>query len=205
MLSTTQRIDPRITRTRKLLVDAFMELLAEKRFEDISVQDITARATVNRATFYAHYADKYTLVDDMIGCGFARILHHRLQMQCDTAQTFVRSLFLAVTDHWTAVHGHCQFCHPMFDSLAEAQVKQQLRDHARGWLSEHSEAHGHSDERLDLAATIVSWSVYGAGMEWSKHTNMRSPEEFADLALPLIVASITALEETKNEGRMTKA
>jgi AcrR family transcriptional regulator len=52
--------------------------MAEKPFEEITIQDITARATVNRATFYAHFADKYALVDDVIRDGFAQMLHERL-------------------------------------------------------------------------------------------------------------------------------
>ncbi|HWQ84479.1 MAG TPA: TetR/AcrR family transcriptional regulator [Anaerolineales bacterium] len=51
------KVDPRIKRTRALLVQAFTELLAEKGFQAISVQDISERATVNRTTFYLHFPD----------------------------------------------------------------------------------------------------------------------------------------------------
>ena len=51
------RVDPRVTRTRKLIRDSLTSLLAEKSFESISVQDIAERATVNRATFYAHFPE----------------------------------------------------------------------------------------------------------------------------------------------------
>ena len=53
--------DPRVKRTRKLLQDALLELLAEKSFDAITVQDIAERSTINRATFYAHFVDKYDL------------------------------------------------------------------------------------------------------------------------------------------------
>jgi AcrR family transcriptional regulator len=43
--------DPRIRRTRQLLQGALLQLLGSKSFDDISVQDITDAATVNRATF----------------------------------------------------------------------------------------------------------------------------------------------------------
>ncbi len=52
------KIDPRIKRTRMFLEEAFSELLHEKDFQSISVQDITERAGINRATFYAHFPDK---------------------------------------------------------------------------------------------------------------------------------------------------
>ena len=51
--------DPRVKRTRQLLQQAFMSLMMEGRFRDITVQEIADRATVNRATFYAHFEDKF--------------------------------------------------------------------------------------------------------------------------------------------------
>ena len=58
-----EKIDPRIKRTRALLGQAFSEVLAEKGFQSISVQDITEKAGVNRTTFYLHFSDKYALLD----------------------------------------------------------------------------------------------------------------------------------------------
>ena len=67
-------IDPRVRRTRKLLQDALRSLIHEKRFSKISVQDITERATVNRATFYAHYLDK----EDLAASSLKSDLHSTL-------------------------------------------------------------------------------------------------------------------------------
>ena len=61
-----KRVDPRVKRTRKLLEKAFMELMVEKGFQSITIQDVTERATVNRATFYAHFEDKFDLLDSYI-------------------------------------------------------------------------------------------------------------------------------------------
>lgn len=55
-------LDPRVRRTRQLLQEALNALLLEKPLESITVRDIAGRATVNRATFYLHYVDKYDLV-----------------------------------------------------------------------------------------------------------------------------------------------
>ena len=56
------KIDPRIERTREALRGALMALIEEKGFDAISVQDITERARLNRATFYLHYRDKQDLL-----------------------------------------------------------------------------------------------------------------------------------------------
>ena len=60
---TTTHVDPRVTRTKKLLMDAFREIAKEKKLQTITIKDITERATVNRATFYAHFYDKYDIMD----------------------------------------------------------------------------------------------------------------------------------------------
>lgn len=55
-------MDPRVIRTRQLLRDALVELIDEQGYEKITVQDITKRATLNRATFYLHFRDKLDLL-----------------------------------------------------------------------------------------------------------------------------------------------
>ena len=63
-----RKTDRRVLRTRDRLGDALMELLVEKPFDDITVQEVLDRAEVSRSTFYEHYRDKNDLflsdVDD---------------------------------------------------------------------------------------------------------------------------------------------
>lgn len=53
--------DQRVRRTRDRLGDALVELLVQKPFDDITVQDVLDRAGVSRSTFYTHYRDKNDL------------------------------------------------------------------------------------------------------------------------------------------------
>ncbi|MEQ9809989.1 TetR/AcrR family transcriptional regulator [Streptococcus jiangjianxini] len=52
----------RQTETKYYIKTALIILLKEKRFEDISISDITRRAGINRGTFYLHYKDKYDMM-----------------------------------------------------------------------------------------------------------------------------------------------
>lgn len=61
-----QSHDPRVRRTRRWLQEAFLALVLEKGFEQVTVNDITARAGVNRATFYKHYLDKWDLLTSWV-------------------------------------------------------------------------------------------------------------------------------------------
>ena len=58
--------------TRKLFRDSLKELLVEKEFGRISVNEICKRADMNRSTFYAHYEDQYALMreveDEFLEC-----------------------------------------------------------------------------------------------------------------------------------------
>ena len=53
-------------RSRRLIHQAFLELLREKPFEKITVTDIVNRADINRSTFYAHYPDVRGLVEALV-------------------------------------------------------------------------------------------------------------------------------------------
>ena len=50
--------DLRVQKTKAALFHAFYDLLSEKSFEDITVNELCERATIRRATFYKHYRDK---------------------------------------------------------------------------------------------------------------------------------------------------
>ncbi len=54
--------DRRIRRTRRLLCDAMLALLVERNYEEITVQEITTHADLNRATFYHHFNHKDELL-----------------------------------------------------------------------------------------------------------------------------------------------
>lgn len=54
-----EKMDLRIQKTYLSLHNAFVSLLEEKRFEDITVNELCDRAMIRRTTFYKHFADKY--------------------------------------------------------------------------------------------------------------------------------------------------
>src|SRR6478752_799045 len=53
-----KKLDARVRKTRDALGDALVELMQEKPFDSITVQDVLDRAHVGRSTFYSHFSDK---------------------------------------------------------------------------------------------------------------------------------------------------
>lgn len=62
-MSVKEKEDLRVIRTRKLLCDTLLDLMEEQPIEKISVIDLCNTAMINRATFYAHFEDKYHLLN----------------------------------------------------------------------------------------------------------------------------------------------
>jgi AcrR family transcriptional regulator len=61
-----KRVDRRVHRTRRMLQDALIAMMIEKGYESTTVQEIIDKADVGRATFYAHFADKRSLLTSRI-------------------------------------------------------------------------------------------------------------------------------------------
>lgn len=57
-----KKISRRVDRTRKALREALFDLIREKSYDEITVEEITERANLGRTTFYLHYKDKEDLL-----------------------------------------------------------------------------------------------------------------------------------------------
>ena len=110
-MSRREREDPRIVRTRQLIVRAFQELLGEKDFEALTIQEIADRATINRVTFYAHFEDKYVLLEAAFNQSFASELcaivspsaefnRSNLQLLIETVCVFLKKGYAHCAEAW---------------------------------------------------------------------------------------------------------
>ena len=57
--------DKRIIRTKQTLKQTMIKMLADSRFEQISIKQLCEIAGISRVTFYTHYNDKYDLAEDI--------------------------------------------------------------------------------------------------------------------------------------------
>ena len=157
----SSRVDPRVTRTRKLIRDALTSLLAEKSFEAITVQDVAERATINRATFYAHYTDKFALLNALVREDVAAFIAHGDPLNIRS----VESMLLAVGSNvfaFVAVHGKCRIdrdFEPQFQGAMETELTDFL-----------SPAFG------DSTAMLIASALVCAAMNW-RHNAPKAPTE----------------------------
>ena len=102
--NTAENTDPRILRSRQMLMEALLRLLTRKEFDDISIQEIADEATLNRATFYLHYPDKNALLQAMTAARFRDLIARRglSFTNCDGA---LRAIALGVCDYLAETTG----------------------------------------------------------------------------------------------------
>ncbi|HUF00427.1 MAG TPA: TetR/AcrR family transcriptional regulator, partial [Anaerolineales bacterium] len=180
-----EKLDPRVKRTRSLILLAFYDLLAEKHFEAISVQDVTDKAQINRATFYAHFPDKYALLDHSISQMFRQEIEKRTLNACHYTPENLRNLILAVCEFLARVHSDCAQPHQQFESLVEGNIKKILFDLLSYWLKQTN-----PKISTDIPATVATWAIYGLASLYSHNKKRPALEKFVDEALPLVAVNL---------------
>jgi AcrR family transcriptional regulator len=185
-----KRVDPRVKRTRELIVRAFNELVAEKGHTGLTVQEIAERATINRATFYAHFTDQYELFDYVISEAFRDELRGRLPDSPGLSKENLKALVLAACEYLKGLNTACSRTDQQFRPLIETRVQGELYELLLGWIEASPEkAHGRQASP-EVTASVVSWAVFGAGLNWSRNGAARSPDEVADQALSVILEGL---------------
>jgi len=180
-LSDCEVRDPRQKRTRRLLQEALRKLLEEKVFEEILVQDVTDAATLNRATFYDHYTDKFALFEAMVAGDFLELLKERNIRFDGTCSTQIEAIVLAVCDYLKKMHVNKKQCASLgsFGPLLDSAVTRAIRIVLLEGLAERPTVTG--VPRHVLASTVSS-AIYGATREWFYSTKRHKNELVSFLA-----------------------
>ena len=181
-----KREDPRVKRTRGLIVRAFGELVAEKGHRGLTVQEIAERATVNRATFYDHFRDQYELSDYFISEAFREQLRRRLPERPGLDEESLRALVLATCDFLSGLETSCRTSDRQFRPLIEAQVASELYGLLLGWIEAVPHEASVRSATPEVTASMVSWAIFGAGVRWSRDGAAESEERFADRVVSVI-------------------
>jgi AcrR family transcriptional regulator len=184
-LKEEEKLDPRVKRTRSLILGAFEGLLAEKGFESISVQDVTDKAQINRATFYAHFADKYALLDYSISQKFMQEIEKRTLNACHYTHDNLRNMIFAVCEFLSQLHTDCGQPHEQFESLVEGTIKKQIFDLLTHWLKQTK-----TKISTDIPATVATWAIYGLASLYSHSKKRPALDKFVEDAFPLVAVNL---------------
>src|ERR1700685_1995346 len=149
----TGTADPRILRSRRMLMDSLAKLLIKKDFQDLSVQEISDEATLNRATFYLHYGDKNALLQAMTESRFRDLIERRAITFTD-CNGALRAIALGVCDYLAESTG----CPTQLSRMAlEGSIIPVVEDMFKAGLAHHGMA---PDADAALPASTAGWGVF---------------------------------------------
>lgn len=195
MKDTQDKLDRRVRQTREALLDALPDLMMERGYERLTIQNLLDRAGVGRATFYAHFESK----DDLLACSVARL----------------RSWLVTV---WRALPDQpLGFTLPFFQHLAshraiyqksivresevsvERHIRQMLRELVREDLMARRplEPGDRSDVSVDLATEYLVAAIWSTIVWWMENGVSLQPGEidalFQRLTFPGLEATLGAM------------
>ncbi len=184
MSKKSKKLDPRVVRTRQMLREALVSLIEEKGFDALTVQDITDRAELNRATFYLHYQDKQELlvkslrdaIDELMA-DIGASTDEQGQLVFDGSSRPIKATFEHVAQHaqfyrvMLSAEGVPSFIAGVRDYMVEITLK---------WLKASQPDPRRSRVPLEIVANSLSWSLLGVLIWWLEHDMPHSPGYMAE-------------------------
>ncbi|MEM8534508.1 MAG: TetR/AcrR family transcriptional regulator [Chloroflexota bacterium] len=181
---SSKKADPRVLRTRQLLRDALLDLIREKGFEAITIQDLTDRAQLNRVTFYLHYRDKQDLLtrsmEDMLDELVARAELTPLPNSSNEADRGLEHL----TGLFEHVAQHKDFYRVMLGKDGMASFAAQLRSYIEQFVYQRIESKQPEINYLKVPTNIYSRFMAAAYVGviawWLENDQPHSPAKMAE-------------------------
>lgn len=186
--------DLRIRKTKKALFEAFMKLLHEKQFDEITINELCDEAGVRRATFYKHYSDKYDFL-----AAYTRLLRERFDkviwkgekpvLTNEYYVEFAKNLIHFISENFVAVRNICNSS--LFPSVLTIMVQQNYKDTCERLRIS-------VENGLVLNASVETVSVMCTGAiaaciyRWVKDDTREDPDDIADQVGAVISSIISS-------------
>ena len=186
--------DIRVIRTRKAIMEAFIDLSRKKEFKDITIKDITEAAMINRATFYYHFVDIYDLLEkaliEVLSVNLSSKPYHDQELNED----MIVHIFQAITNFQESLHNRC---YRGYEDIIARIIRDQLEVIFYQVLQ--NQFINEDEHSLQTLATMLSWGLYGASEEWRRSSEKIAPEQYIRPLLPFLKKGIMNVSEIQKE------
>ncbi len=178
------KTDRRVQRTRELLQKALIELISERRYDSITIQDIVDRANVGRTTFYTHYSSKDELVMScheaiIVGEFYSESLYphplSREELLSPEAPAGMTSAYRHLEEAWARLY-------PIFQGKDGPLILRRIRD----WSAQEIEANlrtafaeADSTIPLDVLANYLAGAQIALVQWWLEKRRPHTPDDLA--------------------------
>jgi AcrR family transcriptional regulator len=190
MATPPKNVDRRAQRTRQVLEQTFLDILQEKGLTAMSIQELTERANVHRGTFYAHFTDKYALLEAIIREGFRDVLTSTLPPQSQWGRKTLHLLTQTTLNYFKSMYRQCPPL-DLVDPLIEQAIREELATLLVIWLKQSGNTQMRWRIPVEMMAQLMSWTILGAAIQWSQNTTSMSSEQMARHVVLMLLEGVT--------------
>jgi AcrR family transcriptional regulator len=181
-----EKLDRRVQRTRVQLRDALIALILERGYDDLTIQDITDKADLRRATFYLHYKDKQELLLTVLSESFDAVVQKMaalLQTDALAGKTNVEA-FLVMFKH---AEQNAKLYKGILNSQSGVIVSNRIREYLAALLL--SSLNAIPSHQMTVPPQVLANFMAGAELEmvawWLNHDMPYSAEQMAEMVQTL--------------------
>ena len=189
-----KKTDRRSNRTRRQLSSALVDLVKEKRFDDITVQNVIDRADVGRSTFYSHFRDK----DDLFQKDWERFLDgfaQHIDWEKAGAGSFVPVVYL---------FRHLQDFQPFYRGLVRSQKVDAIFRSGMNYLTQRVESALTSRHRgkppsipIPVLSNYLAGELFSLLKWWLDHDMPYPPERMDEIFHALVAPTFRTVLQNR--------
>ncbi|WP_315067292.1 TetR/AcrR family transcriptional regulator [uncultured Clostridium sp.] len=195
MISKSIQNDKQANKTHSLIQDAFLSLAKEKSFEDITVKDISKKAPVNRSTFYAHFQDKYDLLDSFISDRFMSIVSSKIPSEKELNEETLHDLILIMCDYHKSIGNNYDRLYKSAAVLIDIKVQLKLQDIILSMLMNNKTFSKNEEDKLELLTVMISSGIYCATKRWHSKDTLKDTSLLVKEVLPFMISGLKSTIE----------
>ncbi|MBO7743498.1 TetR/AcrR family transcriptional regulator C-terminal domain-containing protein [Paenibacillus sp. MWE-103] len=178
------RPDRRIPKTKQHIVNAFLSLCEQRPFDAIVIKDITEAADVSRSTFYAHFQDKYDLLEQIIKAKLDELRHlyeskKTVILSYEPRQDGPDPYFAVMFEHLAE---NAPSYLVLLSRLPESGFEARLTEAVHGTLAQRIDDNRMDQKQpipLDILLDSMSFWITGTAVAWLKQGMIYSPNYMA--------------------------
>ena len=187
MADTEKRPDRRVQRTRKSIRNAFLQLLAEKDLEKISVKEIADCADVDRKTVYNYYNGVYDILDDLeseLAHDFEKAIE-----SFDFASREVQDIFIELS----RLLQMRMDIYALLMKIDNSRLASKFMVYLKGKIEQVIGRVGaYSTDKITVAAEYITSGMYMAYKHWFNSDRKQSLEDFTLELSRLVMGGLPA-------------
>jgi AcrR family transcriptional regulator len=184
--------DPRAVRTKNLIKASFAKLLEEKDFKYITIKDITTEATINRATFYAHYIDKYILLEELIVECFEEMLPIKLLSAVDLNEDIIKELILFLYEYNIYFYQICKIDSTSIASNVDNLLKDKIENLIKKILKSMADRDELDCKDTNILVKLITSSIYSCAQYC--YYNKEDKEYIIEKTLSFIMNGMNSIQ-----------